>query len=79
LYARQIVKTVGHADGVLGCETKDHLRLPPDASVMKPMEKGAAWGDEYGNLWLRTTETVPEAADGQIFCAVPDADAVEIL
>ncbi|MBQ4350945.1 MAG: alpha-mannosidase [Clostridia bacterium] len=79
LYADRIVKTVGHAEGVLGFETMDHLRLPPAAADMTPVENGKVWGCEYGNLWLRATVTVPECADGQILCAIPDADAVEIL
>ena len=79
LYAAKIMKTVGHAGKVLGCETAEHLRLPPDAAGMTEIEPGKSWGCEYGNLWLTTTYTVPEEADGEILCAIPAADAVEIL
>ena len=79
LYAAHILKPVGQADAVLGYETDEHLRLPPDRSLMKPVEPGTAWGHEWGNLWLTTTYVVPECADGEILCAIPDANAVEIL
>ncbi len=79
LYARHILKPVGQADAVLGYECDEHLRLPPDKSLMKPVEPGYAWGHEWGNLWLTTTLTVPECAAGQVLCAIPDANAVEIL
>ena len=79
LYAAKIMKTVGQAGMVLGYETAEHLRLPPDTVVMSEIEPGKSWGGEYGNLWLKTSFTVPAEADGEILCAIPAADAVEIL
>ncbi|MBQ7319678.1 MAG: alpha-mannosidase [Clostridia bacterium] len=79
LYAAHMFRTVAAVDGVLGMETDEHLRLPPDAAQMQPMAPGAHWGREYGNLWLRAEITVPTSAQGEILCAIPDAEAVEIL
>ena len=72
---RHSVKAL-HADAL---ETMDHLRLPPDAAAMTEIAPGTEWGSEYGNIWLKTKLTVPAEADGEILCAIPDADAVEIL
>ena len=78
-YAAHIFRPIGRADIVLGMETMDHLRLPPENGAMKKIEPGYIWGGEYSNLWLKTLITVPEEADGQLLCAIPDANAVEIL
>ena len=58
-YAPYIFKTVGEAEKVLAMETMDHLRKPPAAEDMHPIQPGIKWGCEYGNLWLRTSYTVP--------------------
>ena len=79
LYARRIFREIGRADAVLGYETKDHLRMAPDASAMKPIENGTVWGGEYGNLWLRTEFTVPAEYAGETLCAYPEANAAEVL
>ena len=79
LYAKKILTTVGQAGPVFALETVDHLRLPPDAASMTEIAPGTEWGSEYGNIWLNTKLTVPAEADGGILCAIPDADAVEIL
>ena len=79
LYARHIIRKVAKTEKVLALETADHLRLPPDSSLMKEIEPGYIWGAEYSNIWLKTTVTVPEDADGEILCAIPDVSAVEIL
>ena len=79
IYAARILKTVSQACPVYACETMEHLRLPPERGEMKQIAPGQSWGTEYGNLWLETDVTVPAEADGKILCAIPDADAVEIL
>ncbi len=78
-YAAHIFRTIGQAENVLAFATDEHLRLPPAADTMNPIAPGARWGNEYGNLWLHTEVTVPDCADGKILCAIPDAEAVEIL
>lgn len=78
-YAAHIFRTIAQADTVLAYATDEHLRLPPDVSAMNPIVRGARWGNEYGNIWLHTEVTVPECANGKILCAIPDAEAVEIL
>jgi len=78
-YAAHIFRTIGQAGTVLAYATDEHLRLPPCPCSMNPIEPGARWGNEYGNIWLHTEITVPDCADGKILCAIPDAEAVEIL
>ena len=78
-YAPYIFRDVDRAESVLAYETKDHLRKPPAADAMHAIEPGTDWGCEYGNLWLRTSYTVPAALEGQTVCVVPDVNAVEIL
>lgn len=78
-YAAHIFAPVCDLDGVTGFQTDAHLRLPPSATDMSPIQPGNAWGHEYGNLWLHCEVTVPECCDGAILCAIPDAEAVEIL
>ena len=79
LYAKHIFRTVGTAENVLAMHTQEHLRKPPCACEMQPIEPGVEWGREYGNMWLRTSYTVPELLAGQQICVIPDVHAVEIL
>lgn len=79
LYAKHIFRTVAVAETVLGMETREHLRKPPEAEQMQPILPGSTWGEEYGNLWLRTVFTVPETLGAQQLCVIPDVHAVEIL
>ena len=79
LYAPYIFRTVGTATNVLAMETDEHLRKPPQASQMHPIQPGTVWGKEYGNIWLRTQFTVPEELAGEQLCVIPDVHAVEIL
>ena len=79
LYAAHIFRTVETAENVLSYETQAHLRKPPKASEMIPIFPGTTWGKEYGNIWLRTTFSVPETLAGQQLCVIPDVHAVEIL
>ena len=78
-YSPYLFIPVGEAEKAYALTTEEHLRLPPEIGDMKLIEKQTKWGGEYSNLWLRTQFTVPECADGKILCAIPDADAVEIL
>ena len=78
-YAKHIFRTVAKAENVLAMQTPEHLRRPPEAEQMQPIQPGTSWGEEYGNLWLRTTFTVPETLAGQQLCVIPDVHAVEIL
>lgn len=78
-YAKYIFRTVATADKVLAMETQEHLRKPPQESQMHEILPGTPWGREYGNLWLRTSFTVPELLAGQQLCLIPDVHAVEIL
>ena len=71
LYAARIMKTVGQAGLVFSFTPDEHLRLPPDRSAMAEIVPGTAWGSEYGNIWLSADVSVPEEADGKIFCAIP--------
>ncbi|MBQ8370366.1 MAG: hypothetical protein IJY35_10350, partial [Clostridia bacterium] len=79
LYAARIFRTADRASAVYGMETHEHLRKVPDASLLHEIPAGTQWGEEYSNLWLVTEYTVPAELDGEILCAIPDADAVEIL
>ncbi len=78
-YAAHIFSPICDLTEVLGYQTDEHLRLPPTVTDMRPIHPGDAWGHEYGNIWLHCEVTVPEGCDGQILCAIPDAEAVEIL
>ena len=77
-YGRHIFKPVLTLENVTALFTDEHLRLPPEAGL-SPIAPGTVWGKEYSNMWLKTTVTVPDEADGKILCAIPEANAVEIL
>ncbi len=79
MYGRHIVRRLAKIDAVLGMETVDHLRLPPENAEMHEILPGTVWGAEYSNIWVKTTITVPEEADGEILCAIPEVNAVEVL
>ncbi len=79
LYAARIFKTVEKTASVYGMETQDHLRTVPNKALLREIPNGYEWGEEYGNLWLVTDYTVPAELDGQILCAIPEANATEIL
>ncbi len=76
-YAAHIFRPIGKAETVYATETDEHLRKPPVST--NTIEPGARWGHEYGNLWLHTEIIVPAEADGKILCAIPEAEAVEVL
>ena len=78
-YGRHIFKPVCEVENVRAYVTSDHLRLPPDDSLTTPIAPGTAWGEEYSNIWLKMSVTVPECAAGKQLCAIPAANAVEIL
>lgn len=79
LYANYILEKVHVCETVSAFQTDEHLRLPPEQTLMNPIENGTKWGHEYGNIWLSTQIIVPEEADGRILCAIPHINAVEIL
>ena len=79
LYAAHIFKTVDTIDTVYALHTPEHLRKPPVVEAMQPIAPGVKWGQEWGNMWLRATYTVPAELDGQQLCVIPDVNAVEIL
>ncbi|MBQ8578168.1 MAG: alpha-mannosidase [Clostridia bacterium] len=79
LYAKKIFRVIGDAEAVTAYATDDHLRLPPEKSLFAPITAGTRWGHEWGNLWLNTSVTVPELADGETLCVICDAEAVEIM
>ncbi len=78
-YIPLMFRTVAEIGEVSALQTDEHLRLPPDPAAMSPIKAGEQWGHEWGNVWLHTTITVPESAEGKILVAIPDAEAVEIL
>ena len=78
-YGKRMFRPLRRAESVVSYATKEHLRVPPDKSLMKAISEGTQWGEEYGNLWLETEITIPQEAEGCILCAIPDANAVEIL
>ncbi len=77
-YAARMYKTIFQPDEVYALETMEHLRKPP-VSGLEKIEPGKKWGVEYGNMWLCCDITVPNEADGKTLCAIPEANAVEIL
>ncbi len=79
LYGRHIFTPILKVEDVLALETDEHLRRPPSPETMRPIKDGESWGREYSSIWLSARVRVPEAASGQTLCAVPEADAVEIL
>ena len=79
LYAKHIFQTAVTIETALGMETQEHLRKPPMAEDMQEIKPGTKWGKEYGNLWLRTSFTVPETLAGQQLCVIPDVHATEIF
>ncbi|MCQ2431293.1 MAG: glycosyl hydrolase-related protein [Clostridia bacterium] len=79
LYAAKMFREIGRAETVDSLMTAEHLRVPPEASLCKPAAPGTKWGGEYENIWLETEFTVPAEADGKMLCAIPEAEAVEIL
>jgi len=59
--------------------TKEHLRQPPEKSLLTPIAPGEKWGGEYQNLWLSCEVRVPQEADGKELYLFPDAEAVEYM
>ncbi len=78
-YIPLMFRHVADVINVTAMQTDEHLRLPPDAGTLSPIAPGTQWGHEWGNVWLHAEITVPEVADGEILCAIPDVEAVEIL
>ena len=79
LYAAHIFKTVDTIDRVYALHTPDHLRKPPTLEAMQPIAPDTKWGEEWGNMWLRASYTVPAELESQQLCVIPDVNAVEIL
>lgn len=79
LYAAHIFRTVGTPDKVYAYHTPEHLRKPPVLEEMTEIAPGTNWGEEWGNMWLHTSYTVPAELEGEQLCVIPDANAVEIL
>ena len=71
-YIPLMFRHVADVAGVSALQTDEHLRLPPDAATLSPIAPGTQWGHEWGNVWLHAEITVPEMADGEILCAIPD-------
>ena len=78
-YVPLMFRHVADITDVTAMQTDEHLRLPPDAATMSPITPGQRWGHEWGNIWLHASITVPQTADGEILCVIPDVEAVEIL
>ena len=79
LYAAHIFRTVGAPDKVYAYHTPEHLRKPPVAEQMTEIVPGTKWGEEWGNMWLHTSFTVPAELEGEQLCVIPDVNALEIL
>ena len=79
LYAAHIFRTVGAPDKVYAYHTTEHLRKPPVAEQMTEIVPGTKWGEEWGNMWLHTSFTVPAELEGEQLCVIPDVNALEIL
>ena len=79
LYAAHIFRTVDTAKKVYAYHTTEHLRKPPMVEEMTEIAPNTNWGEEWGNMWLRTSYTVPAELEGEQLCVIPDANAVEIL
>lgn len=79
LYAKKIFRVIGSADDVCAYATDEHLRVPPERALTSPIAPETRWGHEWGNLWLQTSYTIPNEAEGKTVCVFCDAEAVEIL
>ncbi len=77
--SRLIFREITVPEKVYMLETTKHLRIPPSKENMTEIVPGTAWGSEYSNMWLKCEITVPACAEGEVLCAVPNANAVEIL
>ena len=79
LYAKKIFRVLSEAKNVTAYETDEHLRVPPEKSLCTPIAPETRWGHEWGNLWLNTSFTIPNEANGQTVCVICEAEAKEIL
>ena len=79
MYADKMFRVIGNAETVTAYETDEHLRVPPDKALLSPIAPETRWGHEWGSIWLNTTFTVPEEANGQTVTVFCDAEAVEIM
>ena len=69
IYEKLVYRKVGELQHVRSLTTTEHLREVPRTGLA-PIEKGAAWGGEWMNLWVCGDYTVPEAYDGVPLYAV---------
>ena len=77
-YERYIFEPVCEITEVLGFETKEHLRRPPESGY-HTVVSGDTWGCEFGNIWLRAEYTVPEALSGKKLYLMENTNAREVL
>ena len=68
LYAAHIFRTVDTAKKVYAYHTTEHLRKPPMVEEMAEIAPNTNWGEEWGNMWLRTSYTVPAELEGEQLC-----------
>ncbi len=79
LYANKIFVKIGSLENAQGFYTKEHLREVPKNGWTE-LENGTKWGfEEYDNLWVKGTYTVPEEYANVELYAVSNAGGVEQL
>ena len=69
IYEKKVYRKVGELQNTRALCTKEHLRSVPE-SGLSPIERGAEWGGEWENLWVRGDFTVPDSLAGQPLYAV---------
>ena len=77
-YSRYIFKKVGVPENMMWLETKEHFRSVP-TDGWKPLQGPFDWGEEWDNIWVRMTYTVPSELAGQDIYIEPHTGAVEAL
>ncbi len=73
-----VYRKVGEMQNAQSLTTTEHLRAVPQAGFA-PIEKGAVWGGEWQNLWVKGSFTVPPELDGQALFAVSRCGGRETL
>jgi len=78
IYSKMMYKKVAELTDLRAFQTLEHYRSIPEVEYT-PLKKGDRWGQEYGNIWIRGTFTVPKELEGKKLYVIPNTGAYETL
>lgn len=78
IYSKMMYKKVAELSNPEGFQTLEHYRSIPEVEFA-PLKRGDRWGQEYGNIWIKGTFTVPAELEGKKLYVIPHTGAYETL